>query len=289
MSISSDISGHPPDSGEALQIAGRLEEARAAYLRALEQKADDPRLLSNYGGLLFALGEFREASGILMKAVALKADFPDAWSNLGNTFLQLQKYGEAIDAYTRCLRLQPGHRMALSNLGVALDGLGEHAAALNFHNTAIRIDPDNPESRTNRAISLLAAGDYPEGFREYEWRWKSRTTKQHGILTPLWDGTPFEGRTLLIHTEGGFGDVLQFARFIPMTKARGGRVVLRIRPELRTLLSRIPGVDMIVSDQEPVPPHDFQIPVLSLPLALRITTATIPFAQGDVLPENVTI
>ncbi|GBQ96948.1 hypothetical protein AA23498_2778 [Acetobacter nitrogenifigens DSM 23921 = NBRC 105050] len=263
-----------------LQLAGQCEEAASAYQRALSSSPNDPRILSNYGGLLAAKGSFDQAFIFLSRAVSLAPDLADAWCNLGNALQQMQRYDDAIAAYARCLRQNPEHTMALSNLGVALDAKGEHAAAQNFHRVAVRLAPDNPENHTNHALSLLAAGDYPAGLEEYEWRWRVRTTEHHGISGPTWDGANFEGRTLLIHTEGGFGDMLQFARFIPLAKARRGRVIIRLRPELATLIERSTKPDLVVTESDPLPDYDIQIPALSLPLALGTTLETIPFPDG---------
>ncbi|MEE8662565.1 MAG: tetratricopeptide repeat-containing glycosyltransferase family protein [Acetobacter sp.] len=273
-------SEHAPDSGEALQLAGKQQEALQAYATALRKSPDDPRTLSNCGGLLCEMGDFSSALQLLRKATDLAPDFADAWSNFGNSLLQSQMFNESVWAYSRCLELNSSHKHALSNIGVALDGMGLHSQALTFHDIAIRLDALNPETRTNRAISLLAAGNYPEGFAEYEWRWKTRTTAWHGMETPLWDGKPFTGKTLLIHTEGGFGDVLQFARFLPQVKTLGGQLILRIRPELRDLLVRMQVADAVLVEEDPIPAHDFQIPILSLPLALKTTLDTLPFPEG---------
>ncbi|WP_086643390.1 tetratricopeptide repeat protein [Acetobacter sp. DsW_063] len=269
-----------------LQLAGQYEEAASTYQHALSSTPNDPHILSNYGGLLAAKGSFDQAFIFLSRAVSLAPDLADAWCNLGNALQQMQRYDDAIAAYARCLRQSPEHTMALSNLGVALDAKGEHAAAQNFHRVAVRLAPNNPENHTNHALSLLAAGDYPAGLQEYEWRWRVRTTEHHGIPGPTWNGAPFEGRTLLIHTEGGFGDMLQFARFIPLAKARGGRVIVRLRSELAALIERSTTPDLIVMESDPLPDYDIQIPVLSLPLALGTTLETIPFPAGYLITDS---
>ncbi len=279
----------PAEYGASLQLAGRLEEAAVAYREALAQNPDDARTLSNYGGLLCSFGAFRPAHSLLMRAVTLAPDLADAWSNLGNVLQQMQHFDEAIAAYSNCLRLSQAHPLALSNLGVALDCRGEHAMAQNFHRVAVRLAPENAENHTNFAISLLSAGDYQNGFHEYEWRWKTRTTRPHGMTAPLWKGESFVGQTLLIHTEGGFGDMVQFARFIPLAVRRGGRVIVRVRRELLSLLEdSFPGQEFVTEDTPP-PAHDIQCPVLSLPPALGITLDTIPASGGFLTadPEKV--
>lgn len=271
---------HPEGSAEALQLAGRLNEAIAAYEARLAAHPDDARTLSNYGGLLIAFNRFDDAHTALARAVVLAPDLADAWSNLGNVFLHLQRYDDAIGAYRTCLQRNPAHALALSNLGVALDHRGAHALAQKFHQVAIRLTPDNAKTRTNHAISLLAQGDYLAGFREYEWRWTTHSSRSYGMTVPQWKGEDFAGRTLMIHTEGGFGDVIQFSRFIPSAAQRGGRVITRVRRELLTLLRQSFPDQIFVSEDDAVPPHDLQCPVLSLPFALGTTLATIPCPGG---------
>ncbi|GBQ23739.1 hypothetical protein AA0472_1201 [Acetobacter estunensis NRIC 0472] len=281
----SSVSEHPPETGEALQLAGRFPEAEAEYQARLSANPDDARTLSNYGGLLCSLGAFEPALQKLIRAVTLDPKLADAWSNLGNALQSLQRHDEAITAYSNCLRLNPGQALALSNLGVALDCRGQHELALKFHNAAVSLAPENAESHTNHAISLLASGNYKDGFEEYEWRWKTRTTKWHGIEGPLWNGEAFPDKTLLIHTEGGFGDMLQFARFLPLVAERGGHVIVRMRPELHTLLSHSFPALTFVTENDPIPPHDLQCPILSLPRALGITLDTLPSPQGFLHPD----
>ncbi|MFT8675048.1 MAG: tetratricopeptide repeat protein [Acetobacter sp.] len=272
--------GHPPGSGEALQLAGHLTEAEQAYRRVLAQNPDDARTLSNYGGLLCAVGHFPQARETLVRALTLAPDMADAWSNMGNVLFRLQQYDDAIAAYRECLTRHPTNALALSNLGVVLDQRGQHALAQKFHTAAVQLTPHNAQTRTNYALSLLAQGDYLRGFDEYEWRWNTLATRYNGLNAPLWNGEPFAGRTLLIHTEGGFGDMIQFARFIPLAAQRGGRTITRVRPQLLSLLEQSFPDQTFVTEDDPVPAHDLQCSVLSLPRALKTTLATIPYPQG---------
>ena len=273
-------SRHPQGSGEALQLAGRLLEAEQAYQAALAKNPDDARTLSNYGGLLCSRGQFDRAHALLSRAVTLAPALADAWSNLGNALLQLQRYDEAIAAYKNCLQRNPAHALALSNIGVALDRRGTHDLAQKFHQVAVRLTPDNEQTRTNYALSLLAQGDYLKGFEEYEWRWNTLRERRHGMDAPQWKGEDFPDRTLLIYTEGGFGDMIQFSRFIPAAAARGGRTLVSARRELLSLLGQSFPEHTFIPSDDPVPPHDLQCPVLSLPYALGTTVETIPFASG---------
>lgn len=273
----------PPQTEEdatSLHRAGRYVEAVEAYQRELTANPHDGRLLSNLGGLLCSLGNFQAAYSLLTQAVTYTPSLPDAWNNLGNVLVELQDYPKAVAAYKQCLSLQSHHPLALSSLGVTLDRQGLHAVAERGHRLALRLAPDNAMSHLNLAVCLLAQGKYPEGFAEFEWRWKTTMTSHHGIDGPLWDGQPFAGKTLLIHTEGGFGDMIQFSRFIPLAAARGGHVVTIVRKELLTLMQTSFPNEHFVTREDEIPHYHFQCPILSLPLALGTTLDTIPCASG---------
>ncbi|WP_336946188.1 tetratricopeptide repeat-containing glycosyltransferase family protein [Asaia sp. HN010] len=279
---------YPEGSAEALQLAGKLAEAAEGYESRLRDFPADARTLSNYGGLLNLLNRFDEALVLLSRAVEHDPSLADAWSNIGNSFLFLSQYENAIACYRNSLRLDGRHALALSNMGVALDHRGDHTLALQFHRAAITADPDNSYSRTNYAVSLLQDGQYPEGFKEYEHRWTAQNYASFDLKKPRWLGEDAPERVLLISTEGGFGDVIQFARFAPLAARRVGRVLFRVRRELVSLLKNSLTNIVVLSEDDEVPPHDLECPVLSLPHALGITLETLPGAAGylEVEPEK---
>ncbi len=168
---------------------------------------------------------------------------------------------------------------------MALDGQGRHSLAQNFHKVAIQIEPNNGQSRTNYALSLLAQGEYIEGFKAYEWRWNSNIIGKHNLQGPLWNGESFVGKTLLIHTEGGFGDMLQFVRFVPFVADRGGQVIVKVRKELLTLLQRSFPNQLFITVDDVAPPHDLECSVGSLPYFLGTTLQTIPLSKGYLKPD----
>lgn len=279
---------YPDGSAEALQLAGRLAEAAEAYEVRLRDLSADARTLSNYGGLLNLLNRFDEALVFLSRAVEHDPSLADAWSNIGNSFLFLSQYENAIACYRNSLHLDGRHALALSNMGVALDHRGDHALALQFHRVAIAVDPDNSYSRTNYAVSLLQDGQYPEGFKEYEHRWTAQNYASFDLKKPRWLGEEAPEQVLLISTEGGFGDVIQFARFAPLAARQVGRVLFRVRRELVSLLENSLTDIVVLSEDDEVPPHDLECPVLSLPHALGVTIETLPGAAGylEVEPEK---
>jgi hypothetical protein len=126
-------------------------------------------------------------------------------------------------------------------------------------------------------MALLKLGDLPNGFREFEWRWQTRQFSPFLPPHPRWDGSPQPGKTLLVHTEQGAGDAIQFIRFVRQARERVGKVLLIAPDSLQALFSTAAGVDEIrgagdIAEQA----FDLHIPLLSLPTDLGTTLETIP-------------
>ena len=127
-----------------------------------------------------------------------------------------------------------------------------------------------------RALALLVMGDWERGWQDYEWRWRCEEFGGIPYEKPQWDGSPLDGRTILLHAEQGLGDTILFVRYARLVKERGGKVVLVCPKALLKLLARCPGVDELVAPGAPVPPHDVHAPLLSLPGIFRTTPDTAP-------------
>ena len=215
------------------------------------------------------------------KAARLSPESAVKHYNLANTALLLDRFEEALDGFARAIEIEPDYLDAHCNLGVALQSLGRLDEAIVHLRRAVELAPAETESADlhwNLSLALLKNGDYLEGWREYEWRWQTPTFAdfKREFSQPEWAGEPFQGKTILIHCEQGFGDAIQFARFVPLVAARGGRVVLECRPELKRLFATLDGVDAVIGLGDPLPPFDVQVAHMSLPRVLDIRLETIP-------------
>ena len=181
-----------------------------------------------------------------------------------------------MQAYAAALRHNPADVHACTNLGVALAEQGRVGPSLAVHEVAVSLAPDDPEVRANRALALLTAGDLARGFAENEWRWRVASMLPHGMTGPCWEGDDPAGRTILVHDEGGYGDTLQFVRYVPLLAARGARVRLQVQPPLIRLLRRLPGPEAVFARGEAVPEYDLHCPMLSLPRCFATTLDTVP-------------
>jgi Flp pilus assembly protein TadD len=271
--------------GTACYQLGDYEAALRHYREALTGAPRDASLHCNIGVTLARLRRFEEACVALQTAVSLSPSRPDIHSNLADLLTEMRRYEEALVHCRKAVDLDPALAGAQNNLGRVLEYLGrfEEAGAA-FRNAA---QGDLPEAHFNYSLHLLRTGDYLQGFREYEWRWRCNgfPSGSRAFQRPLWDGSDLSGKTILIHAEQGFGDTLQFVRFLPQVAARHGRVLFQVQPELRTLLADFPGVWRVVSQGEPLPPFDCHCPLLSLPRLLETRVDTIPADAPYLKPD----
>jgi tetratricopeptide (TPR) repeat protein len=194
---------------------------------------------------------------------------------------------EAIQSFQQAEDL--GLKTAPSNRGNALLRLGRVEEALAAHHQAVIRDPHHPGARYNLALTQLRLGDFHNGWQNYESRWQFREIHPHPrrFSQPRWQGQPLpSGSTLLLYSEQGLGDTLQFLRYLELVHHRtpGTKLILEVQPQLTRLLSDIPGV-AIHPHGQPLPPFTHHHPRLSLPALFQTTPKTIP-AQIPYLQPN---
>lgn len=301
--------------GLLLSRLQRYAEALPCFARIVALQPDHFDALLCLGIALRCLQRHAEAEVCLRRALELDGRHADALLNLGLALGLLERHGEALDCFERILAVEPRHAKASLNRSVALGRLGRHAealagartavalapqdagahaqlgfelASLNRHEEALpcleqalALDPQQADALEHRGFVQLGLGQLQQGFHARESRWNVAPLKgtQLNTAAPLWLGRPeLAGRTILLQHEQGFGDTLQFVRYAPLVAARGGRVILRVPAELAALLGGVAGVERVVTEREPIPPHDFHCPMMSLPLAFDTTLQTIPCA-----------
>jgi tetratricopeptide (TPR) repeat protein len=272
--------GHGPaqyNLGNALLASGDPAGADAAYEAALALVPDHAGCLNNRGNALRQLGRAAEAAASYRAALALRPEVAGTHSNLASALLALHQPEAALAHLQTALRLDPDYAEACDNMGGALLALDQPEAALPWFRRAVELDSGQVQARFGEAMALLALGRLREGFAAYEARWLDprfrADTREYSA--PLWLGeTDPAGRTMLLHAEQGFGDTIQFARYAPLLRARGARVVLEVQAPLVGLLA--PLADAVVASGEPLPRHDFRTPLLSLPHACGTELDSIP-------------
>jgi len=281
LKIAPDFAEARINMGNALAGLKKPAEAEKSYRRAIELKPANATAYFNLGNALSDLDRPEEALEQYGKAIALDSSNAEKHYNYGNAAQKLDRYVEAVESFRNAIEIDPNYIDAYCNLGSALQSLGDTTEAIACYREAIRISPRNkqqPDLHWNMALSLLQDGNYAEGWEAYEWRWLTPTFAafKRDWQKPEWSGGDLDGQTVLIHAEQGFGDGIMFCRYAPMVAKKGGRVVLECRPPLTRLLSSLAGVAECFDLGQPVPEHDFQIPLMSLPRAFKTTLATVP-------------
>jgi tetratricopeptide (TPR) repeat protein len=264
--------------GNALSGLRRLEAALASHDMAIEIDPGYALTYINRGFVLADLGRHDEALASYDRAIAIKPDFFDAHYNRGLVLHRLARFEDALASHARAIELRPDHAAAHYDCGVILNSLQRHEAALASYDTAIALRADYDSAHWNRSLCLLALGDYGRGWREYEWRKRTKdAVANRSYPQPLWLGeTNIAGKTLFIHAEQGLGDTIQFCRYAALAEAAGARVVMSVPDRVRRLLRTLgPGITLIGADATP-DAFDCHCPMMSLPLAFGSTLATVP-------------
>lgn len=298
--------------GNALQEADALEEALAIYERALGAAPRSAPVRVNLCQLLLRMERVDDAVLIGEAAVSLDPSLLEAHLNLGNAYHTRNRIEDAAACYRRALAIQPDRIDIMSNLASALAAMDEDEEAFALfdrivaarenmpelyvnrgkayaerrmveeaeadYRRAVELGPDLAVAHANLGVTRLLRGDFEEGWREFEWRWRTPgfAKLEARFEAPLWRGEDLNGKTILLHNEQGFGDTLQFCRIAAVIKAMGARVILQVQRPLAALLSRLEGVDQLIPEGDPLPPHDLRCPLLTAPGRLKIDLDSIP-------------
>ncbi len=259
-----------------LRLAGRPKLAADSARNALEIEPNMLEALSNLGVALYELKDYEDAARAQRKAIAANSEFAEAHSNLGNALHALRRFDEAVVAYRRAIELNSNYADAWANLGTTLHHSGSFEEGILTLRRAIALAPHHANARSGLGILLLMRGDLAEGWDEYEWRLHSTERKGPKFPELPWQGESLAGKHIYVQAEQGFGDTLQFARYIPLLAARAGKVTLRVHQQLVSLLpASLPGIT-VLGDRGDPGPYQCDAVLLSLPRVFRTQLETIP-------------
>lgn len=298
--------------GVLLQQAGDLQGAVLCFKQAIEIDPGSFEAYNNLGILFASLRDWQTALTFLRAAITINPAVADIRNNIGNIYFEQEQAGAAIESYRRAISIQPAVALYHNNLGNALrleeryaeaetcfrhalnlqpDYAGAHVnlgfnlfvqgrteEAETHYRRAIAITPDLALAHCNLAQILLKRGEFAEGWREQEWRWqwKDFPSPKRSFLQPQWEGQDIAGSRIFVHAEQGFGDTIQFLRYVPLLAERGAQVVLEVHPELMRLAASVEGVTKLIARGDEVPECDWHCPMMSLPMAFATNLASIP-------------
>ena len=259
---------------------GDRDGAATLYRQALALHAAFPQASVNLSALLAAAGEWSAAEAGLRRALELSPASALLQFRLGELLRRSFRLEEAAVHLGRARALEPGNWEAWFDSGLLQLDLGDDRAALDCFDRALaRAPSDSPMRiaiRWHRGMAFLAMGQYTEGFAECEVRYALKPPPERPLPMPLWQGEAIAGRRLLVWSDQGFGDTLQFVRFLPLLEALGARLVFSVQPELAPLLDGLCREMTLVRPQDALPMADFHVPLMSLPHRLGTTLATLP-------------
>src|SRR5205807_6303152 len=258
----------------------------ALYEQAIRIKPHYAEVHHNLGNILREQGKMQQAVACYQEALRLKPDYAKALINLGIALVALGKPAEAVGLMERALELEPDFYEAFNSLGAARSTMGDLDGAVVAYREALELAPDYAEAHWNLALVWLLQGNFAQGWQEYEWRWRCKqNTPLPPFAKPVWDGSPLDGKTILLQEEQGLGDTLHFIRYARLVKERGGKVILYCPRGLTQLLRTCPGVDGLVERGAAPPEFAVRAPLLDLPKIFNTSAATIPDRVPYLFPD----
>ncbi|GLH78137.1 hypothetical protein SSBR45G_30450 [Bradyrhizobium sp. SSBR45G] len=304
--------------GEVLDAQGRRDEAALAFDQVLKLKPDQVDAANRAGAVHFDAGRYDEAIARFDQSLAVKPDQAGALCLKGISLRRMRRYAEAQSCGERAHVLAPHDPDIANSYGCILQNLGRHAEAVAVFDKAIAIRPQTAEFYNHRGTSLaelhrfeeafasfdravalktdladahwnaalfrLLTGDFARGWAAREWGRQCRAVGfvERSFDAPMWlADAPLAGKTILLHSDEGLGDTIQFARYATMIAAQGARVVLELDAALKPLLSGLEGIaQCLARGVDAVPAIDYHCPLSSLPLAFATRLDSIPAAPS---------
>lgn len=251
------------------------------YEKSIKIKKDFYQAYINKGLAQKNIKDYKGALQSFSKAIEIEPKDIEAYIGRGNLLSEISNLDAALKDYEQAIKFGENYALPYFNYAVILKELRKNKEALTFFDRAIKLNVNYSEAYYNKALTLLSEGQYEKGFELYEWRWKNEDIKKQlgnvQFNKSLWLGKEsLANKTILIYSEQGLGDTLQFCRYAKVLAGLGAKVILEVQKPLVNLLQNLVGVSQLVTKGGNIKEYDLQCPLLSLPLAFKTTTETIP-------------
>ncbi|PKN03458.1 hypothetical protein CVU75_02210 [Candidatus Dependentiae bacterium HGW-Dependentiae-1] len=301
----------------ALHEKGDYAQAASFYVKAIKTNPEVAQAYYNLGLTLEKLGTPTEALSMYKRALRIDPGYKGPYLHAADIFKKQKNHATALTvvddylkrdpqdkqmillkssilydkgdlekALTLCQELiqkNPSYAQAYIMLGSVYEKMNKIPEEVIAYKKAVELDPANPKAHTALADGYLAQGDYQHWAPEYEWRWRTDAFKKLPNI-PLWDGSSLKNKTILLISESGLGDMLQYVRFIPNLKQQGAQVIVLAQKPLTKLFSTLPYIDHVAINGQPIPTADVMTSIMSLPYYFPITQKTVgntPYIHAD--------
>ena len=268
--------------GNAYQDKNRLEDALHCLKHAIQISPNLAVAHNNLGITFEKLNRLDDAQSCYRKALELRPDYVEAHYNYGVTLQKMARYDDAQKSYRLAINYNPNHAKAHSNLGLVLKHLSEFSESEKHFLTAIKLDPSFIDAHYNFALLLMLLGRLKEGWAQYQWFYHPQNTNpskpnQPHLKAMQWQGEALQDKIILIHSEQGFGDMIQFVRYAQHLKSHGATVWVLVTKPLVDLFNTIEWVDCVLENGEQhKATFDFWVFALALPYWFQTTLENLP-------------
>jgi tetratricopeptide (TPR) repeat protein len=276
--------------GNALKEKDQLDEAISCYQKAIQIDSYMFNAYYNLGDALYSHKQINDAIQCYQKAIELNPNSAESYNNLGYILQEKGQLDEAIIYHHKALQINSTLAEAYNYLGAALQRKAQLEEAMACYQKALQINPTYAFAHEKKSSLLLLTGNFEQGWKEFEWRWKLKAYRRN-FSQRLWDGGYTRNQTILIHSESGFGDTIQFIRYVPLIAEMGAKVIVECQKELCSLIKNIAGVHKVVGRGLQLPIFDLQCPLMRLPIVFDTTLnnmlANTPYLTADpILVKN---
>ncbi|GAB4147489.1 MAG: tetratricopeptide repeat protein [Planctomycetaceae bacterium] len=270
-----------------LKAQAKWPEAEMAYRECQRTGATDESLSINLAFVLAKQERLEEAAVIYREILARQPDFAEIHASLSYLDERRGNLSDALEAAQRATTINPDYAEGYNNLGIALRSLHRLDKAVESFKMALERNPEFALAEFNLGTTHLLAGNYRDGWPGYERRAEAMGERPRSFMQPHWAGESLVGKNLFVFADQGFGDTIQFSRFLAEAKSRSqAKLIFECQPELTGLFQNSPDVDQIIPVGNPLPEFAAWISLASLPRIFDVTLETLSSYRVELNVES---
>ncbi len=264
---------------------GEFLLAKNSYESILNRDPGNHNILHLLGVVYYQLGDNKVAVGMISRAIGIDSGVADYYNSLGEVFRSMGLLDESILCYEIAVSKDISNNTFCSNLARSLTEKGCIDKAISTFMQYLELCPGDAFAHHDLSLLYLLNGNFTDGWAEYEWRF-SCFKEQRVFDKPRWDGSDISGSTILLYSEQGLGDTIQFVRYVPLVKKLGVKVIFECCNSLESLFNGVSGIDTLVVRGDSLPKFDYQISLMSLPYLFKTLLSSIPANVPYINPSS---